>query len=112
MGSRYKPRGEGGGGGRGRGAPIGADAGEVGRGGKIDWGYLQADTKQYDGRQYDLLDEDAPPAPRGGAAAGVLPFVQGCIRALPHPNGFCNDTLRAACHPQCMQVLLVDVWLQ
>ena len=67
-GLRYKPRREGGGGGRGA-VALGANAGEVGRGGKIDWGYLEGEKKLYVGDhegKYKLLDDEGPPAMRGG----------------------------------------------
>jgi hypothetical protein len=68
-GTRYRPRRGGEGGGRG-GAPIGADAGAV-RGGAVDWGYMKADTKEYGGGGYALLEDDPPPGPGPGPAAGA-----------------------------------------
>lgn len=61
-GLRYKPRRDAGGG-RGTAQALGATAGEVGRGGKIDWGYLEGEKKLYVGDhegKYKLLDEENP----------------------------------------------------
>lgn len=67
QGLRYKPRGGPDGGGRGRGGAIGADAGEV-HGGKIDWGYLKGEVKQYGEVAYDMLgEEEEQPPQRAGA---------------------------------------------
>eukprot|EP00877_Chromochloris_zofingiensis_P006031 jgi/Chrzof1/1681/Cz10g17030.t1 len=76
---RYRPRGEAGGpGGKQRGA-IGSDAATVVEGGKIDWGYMRADTKQYGAGsgQYNMLadehdqDGDNPPGPSRTAPPAV-----------------------------------------
>ncbi|PNH10420.1 hypothetical protein TSOC_002850, partial [Tetrabaena socialis] len=70
---RYRPRDAQGRGG-GEKAAIGANAGEVGRGGKIDWGHLAADTKLYvnpkEAAQYKLLEDELPAAQRGQQQAG------------------------------------------
>jgi len=55
---RYRPRGEAGAGGHHSKAPIGASAGEVGKAGTIDWGYLQTRPDQFGSKGYDLLDEE------------------------------------------------------
>lgn len=76
---RYRPRGEAGGpGGKQRGA-IGSDAATVVEGGKIDWGYMRADTKQYGAGsgQYNMLadehdqDGDNPPGELGSCHSGL-----------------------------------------
>ncbi|GFR46504.1 hypothetical protein Agub_g8085, partial [Astrephomene gubernaculifera] len=65
--TRYRPRGDGAGGRPGGPGAIGASAGEVGRGGKIDWGHLAADNKLYVNEkaasQYKLLEDEPPQRP-------------------------------------------------
>ena len=56
QGVRYVPRGDQGAG-RGSRGPIGAHVGEI-KGGKIDWGYMKGEVRQYgDGGQYDMLPD-------------------------------------------------------
>ncbi|KXZ49883.1 hypothetical protein GPECTOR_19g334 [Gonium pectorale] len=92
--TRYKPRdaaGRGAGGG-----VVGSTVGEVGRGGKIDWGHLAGDTKLYVNEkaaaQYKLLEEEPPPRapqpgpPGQGRGGPGIPGLGAGISGLPPPS--------------------------